>query len=164
MDEQDIMARIISLASRNVTEGGLPYAAIIVKNKEVIAEAVNGTHKSHDPSDHAELSAIRVASRQLQSPDLSGCILYVVGQPCAMCLACLVMAGLSTIVMAVDTVEKDRALSALPPTKKLYGDISDNFAGAIINYRILSDFAEQGQKTFKKWNDLYLSRHEGQHP
>ena len=75
------LQRAVALAASNVASGGRPFAALLVKNGEVIVEAVNTIHISQDPTAHAELLAIRAASQQL-GPRLEGCVIYASGQPC----------------------------------------------------------------------------------
>ena len=53
------LQQALALAARNVEQGGRPFGAIIVRNGEAIAEAVNTLHLDDDPTGHAELNAIR---------------------------------------------------------------------------------------------------------
>ena len=91
---EGFMRQAIELARRNVVEGGRPFGAVLVKDGAVIAKAANTVHLSHDPTDHAELRAIRQASAQLRSPKLDGCVIYASGHPCPMCLAAMYLSGI----------------------------------------------------------------------
>ena len=82
---KEFMQLALKLAKQNVEEGGWPFSAVIVKNGEILASAVNSVHVSNDPSDYAEIAAIRKAAQVLNSSDLSSCTMYVVGLPCPMC-------------------------------------------------------------------------------
>ena len=93
------LQRAVALAASNVAGGGRPFAALLVKNGEVIVEAVNTLHISQDPTAHAELLAIRAASQQL-GPRLEGCVIYASGQPCPMCLSAMYLCGVSRAVYA----------------------------------------------------------------
>lgn len=152
MNADALMQRAIDLAKENVANGGWPFSTIIVKDGEILAEAVNSVQTSHDPSDHAEIAAIRIASKKLQSPDLSGCQMYVVGLPCPMCLTCMIMAKLTDVVYAVDVDKKDAALSKLPLTDALYDLVSEDRGGKVVKYTHMSDFSEQGEQLFREWN------------
>ena len=66
-------------------EGG-PFGAVIVHDGEIIARAHNEVLSSGDPTAHAEIQAIRKASRKLGSFDLSACEIYSTCEPCPMCL------------------------------------------------------------------------------
>ena len=68
------LQRAVALAANNVAGGGRPFAALLVKDDQVIVEAVNTLHISQDPTAHAELLAIRAASQQL-GPRLEGCVI-----------------------------------------------------------------------------------------
>lgn len=88
------MKRAVELAIQNVKEGGSPFGAVLVRDGEIIAEAVNELHVTYDVSGHAELLAIRRAQEKLQTHDLSDCIMYASGEPCPMCLTAMYMAGI----------------------------------------------------------------------
>lgn len=63
----------------------IPVGCVIVKDSKVIAKAVNTREKTNDISAHAEIMALREASRVLGNWRLSGCKLYVTLEPCPMC-------------------------------------------------------------------------------
>lgn len=69
-------------------DGG-PFGAVIVRHGEVIAAAHNTVVSSNDPTAHAEVNAIRLASARLGRFDLSDCELYTSCEPCPMCLAAI---------------------------------------------------------------------------
>ena len=93
------LQRAVDLAASNVAGGGRPFAALLVKDDQVIVEAVNTLHISQDPTAHAELLAIRAASQQL-GPRLEGCVIYASGQPCPMCLSAMHLCGVTRVVYA----------------------------------------------------------------
>lgn len=146
------MERAINLAKENSEQGGWPFSSLIVKEDQILAEAVNSVHTSHDPSDHAEIAAIRKATSLLQSPDLSGCDMYVVGTPCPMCLTCAIFAKIEKIYHAVDIASKDEALSSLPLTDKLYSIINNNYGSAAIEHIHLDSYSKAGVDVFKVWD------------
>jgi guanine deaminase len=69
-------------------EGG-PFGAIIVRNEKIIAKGHNKVIKTNDPTAHAEVIAIREASKKLGRFDLSDCEIYSSCEPCPMCLAAI---------------------------------------------------------------------------
>ena len=77
-------------------EGG-PFGAVIVKDGKIISSAHNEVLKTKDSTAHAEMNAIRKACKELDSFDLSGCILYTTCQPCPMCLGAIFWARISTL-------------------------------------------------------------------
>jgi tRNA(adenine34) deaminase len=69
--------------------GEVPVGCVIVRGSEVIAQAANRTLTDRDPTAHAEIVAIRDASRRLGSERLIDCDLYVTLEPCTMCAAAI---------------------------------------------------------------------------
>ena len=85
----DFIQRTIDLALQNVEAGGRPFATVIVRNGEVIAESANKVAQTSDPTAHAEILAIRSACQKLQTENLTDCDIYVLASPCPMCLGSL---------------------------------------------------------------------------
>lgn len=81
--------RTIELARQNVVEGGRPFATVIVKDGEILAESANQVAQTHDPTAHAEILAIRRACMTLGTEHLVGTTIYVLAHPCPMCLGSL---------------------------------------------------------------------------
>src|SRR5262249_31606633 len=73
----DFIKRTIELAATNVEQGGRPFACVIVKDGKVLSEAVNRVAQTHDPTAHAEINAIREATRIMGSEHLTGCTFYI---------------------------------------------------------------------------------------
>ena len=90
----DFMREALALAHANVAAGGRPFGAVLVRDGEVLARAVNRIHETHDPTAHAELLAIRDAAQRLGTPRLDGCEVYASGHPCPMCLAAMHLCGI----------------------------------------------------------------------
>lgn len=98
-NDEHYLQRAVALAASNVAAGGRPFGAVLVKDHQLIAEAVNSLHISQDPTAHAELLAIRSASQRLGTR-LDGCVIYASGQPCPMCLSAMHLCGISRVVFA----------------------------------------------------------------
>ena len=97
MNDKEFMQRAIELSVENIKNGGGPFGAVIVKNGKIISEGTNRVTADHDPTAHAEISAIRQAAKKLNTFDLSGCIIYTSCEPCPMCLAAIYWAHLDKI-------------------------------------------------------------------
>ena len=82
-------------------DGG-PFGACIVKGGKVLAVARN-TVLRDDASCHAEVNAIRIASRKLKAFDLSGCEIYSTTEPCPMCFSAIHWARIDKVVFGTDT-------------------------------------------------------------
>ncbi|WP_345976139.1 nucleoside deaminase [Sulfurimonas sp. HSL3-7] len=97
-----MMNKWMKIAHNEATEGmlandGGPFGAVIVHRDKVIATAHNEVLKTNDPTAHAEINAIRIASEQLGSFDLSECVLYCTCKPCPMCLGAIFWARIGTV-------------------------------------------------------------------
>jgi guanine deaminase len=123
--DQRFLAQAIELARANVESGGRPFGAVIVKDGEVVATGVNEIHSTSDPTAHAELTAIRAASRKLGSPSLEGCVVYASGHPCPMCMAAMRMAGVREVAYAYSN--DDGAPFGLS-TAAIYAELAKPFA------------------------------------
>lgn len=98
---RQFLQQTIALAADNVVTGrGGPFAALIVKNGEIIAQGVNCVTALHDPTAHAEVQAIRQACEKLADFQLLGCTLYSSCEPCPMCLGAIYWARLAQVFFA----------------------------------------------------------------
>lgn len=76
----------------------VPVGAIIVQNGKIIAKAHNLREKSNDPTSHAEINAIRKASKKLNSWRLDKAAIYMTIEPCSMCAGTLLQCRIARIV------------------------------------------------------------------
>ena len=95
------MKMAIALSVENVTENvGGPFGAVIVKDGKFVAGSANKVTSTNDPTAHAEVSTIRLACNELNTFDLSGCVIYTSCEPCPMCLGAIYWAKIDTIYYA----------------------------------------------------------------
>ncbi len=94
------MKKAIELSTQNIEKGGGPFGAIIVKNGEIVATGSNSVTLHNDPTAHAEVNAIRNASKKLDTFDLSGCVIYTSCEPCPMCLGAIYWAHIDKVFYA----------------------------------------------------------------
>ncbi|MBQ7539957.1 MAG: nucleoside deaminase [Bacteroidaceae bacterium] len=97
MTNEELMREAIRLSVENVKNGGGPFGAVIARNGEIVATGVNRVTPLHDPTAHAEVSAIRAACNKLGTFDLSGCEIFTSCEPCPMCLGAIYWAHLDRI-------------------------------------------------------------------
>ena len=119
------LRQAIELAQANVEKGGRPFGAVVVRSGQGVATGVNERLATNDPTSHAEMNAIRHASRQLGSPGLQDCTVYASGHPCPMCMAAMRMAGVPEVVYAYSN--EDGAPFGLS-TAALYAELARPFA------------------------------------
>jgi tRNA(Arg) A34 adenosine deaminase TadA len=102
----EFMKRAIALALENVRSGsGGPFAALVVREGQVIAEGTNRVTLSSDPTAHAEVVAIREACRVLGDFQLTGCDLYTTCEPCPMCLGAIYWARPTRVFYAATAAD-----------------------------------------------------------
>lgn len=102
---EHFLQQTLALATQNVQQGGGPFAALIVRQGHVIAQAGNQVTRNHDPTAHAEVQAIRAACQVLQDFQLTGCIVYSSCEPCPMCLGALYWARPTAVYYASTRVD-----------------------------------------------------------
>jgi len=100
------MLHALRLARAAARRGEVPVGAVIVAEEQVIAAASNRVERSRDASAHAELVALRQASRALGSWRLQGCTLYSTLEPCPMCAGALLLARIDRVVYGADDPRK----------------------------------------------------------
>ena len=106
----EFLRRAIELATENVVRGrGGPFAALIVRDGQVVAEAANSVTATNDPTAHGEVNAIRAAARALGTFTLAGCELYTSCQPCPMCLAAAYWSRVQAIYYGASAADAARA-------------------------------------------------------
>lgn len=94
------MSKAIELSIANVTRGGGPFAALVVKEGEIVASGVNQVTAGNDPTAHAEIVAIRKGCRKLHTFQLAGCDIYTTCEPCPMCLGAIYWARAARVFYA----------------------------------------------------------------
>lgn len=82
--------------------GEVPVGAVIVKGNKVVGRGYNVKESSKDPTAHAEMMAIREASRTLGGWRLIGCTMYVTLEPCSMCAGAIVNSRIEKIVIGTE--------------------------------------------------------------
>jgi guanine deaminase len=100
--------RAVALALENATRGQLPFGALVVRDGTVLGTGVNTAVRDHDPTAHAEIAAVRNACQTGATLQLPGSTLVSSCEPCAMCHAAALVAGVARIIYAAprDAVPK----------------------------------------------------------
>ena len=92
------MLEALKEARKAYKKDEVPVGAVLVKNGTIIARGHNQPISKLDPTAHAEILALRKASKTLKNYRLYGIILYVTLEPCPMCAGALVHARIKEIV------------------------------------------------------------------
>jgi tRNA(Arg) A34 adenosine deaminase TadA len=87
-----------------------PFGAAIVHTKsgELLLRALNAVMQEFDPSSHAEVRAIRKATKRLKTVSLAGYTLYTTCEPCPMCMSTALWAGLDRVVYGATIADANR--------------------------------------------------------
>ena len=98
VEDEAFMRMALEEAHAAAEEAEVPIGAVVVCDGEVVARAHNRRETDHDPSAHAEFSALVAASRALERWRLTGCTVYVTLEPCLMCAGLMVNARIDRCV------------------------------------------------------------------
>lgn len=97
-EDERFMRAALEEAHRAAEEDEVPIGAVVVCDGEIVARGCNRREVDHDPSAHAEFSAMVAASRALGRWRLTGCTVYVTLEPCLMCAGLMVNARIDRCV------------------------------------------------------------------
>jgi tRNA(Arg) A34 adenosine deaminase TadA len=109
--DQERMAELVRFTARTLeTASPVPFGALIVNTAtgERLVRAVNAVRSENDPSSHAELRTVRKAARKLKQPSLQGYTLYTTCEPCPMCMANALWAGLDRVVFGATIADANK--------------------------------------------------------
>lgn len=145
---EDYLRLAIDLARRNVAEhGGRPFGAVLVKDGEVLATGVNEILATHDPSNHAEMQAIRAATAARKDPRLDGCTMYASGQPCPMCLSAMHMTGVKAAYFAYSNEDAEAFDLS---TARIYAEMAKPIAQQAIRIEYVP-VRDDGESPYEAW-------------
>lgn len=146
----EFMRLALHLAQEHALAGeGGPFGAVVVRAGTVIAQGWNRVIRTHDPTAHAEMEAIREASRILGTPHLAGCEIYASCEPCPMCLAACYWARLERIYFAAT---RTQAADAGFDDSLLYREIAAPMSDRQLP--ILPLLPEESHRPFEAWRAL----------
>jgi len=151
----DFVQRTVDLALKNVEEGGRPFATVIVRNGEVIAESANQVAQTSDPTAHAEILAIREACTKLGTENLTDCEIYILASPCPMCLGSLYYCSPKKVVYL--TTREDYAPFYQDDRKYFELDtFYDEYSKPIAQRRLPMIQQKSGEaiKVYQRWQQL----------
>ena len=129
-------------------DGG-PFGAVIVKDGEIIARAHNEVIKTNDPTMHAEVNAIRKATKLLGRFDLSDCEIYSSCEPCPMCFAAIHWAKMKSLYVGASRYDA----AAIGFDDQYIYDVINNTAEHT-QVHIENIDCEQCKEPFKEWDEM----------
>jgi len=135
MDYQLIMQAALTLAKVAADQGDVPVGAIVVNDSgQIIGTGQNLRERSNDPTDHAEIVAIRNAAQKMGSWRLDDLTLVVTLEPCVMCAGAILQSRIKRLVFGtfdekagavgsvVDVIRDPRALSKVEVVSRVLED------------------------------------------
>jgi len=96
------MREALKEAKKAYKKNEVPVGAVVVYNNKIIAKAHNLNITTNDPTAHAEILALRKASKVLRNYRLPDCELYTTLEPCPMCAGAMVYARIKRLVYAAE--------------------------------------------------------------
>jgi tRNA(Arg) A34 adenosine deaminase TadA len=109
--DEERMGELARFTARSLeTERPVPFGSSIVHTRsgELLLRALNAVAREFDPSSHAEVRAIRLATKKLKDISLSGYTLYTTCEPCPMCMSTALWAGLDRVVYGATIEDANR--------------------------------------------------------
>lgn len=103
--DEFFMRQALKQAQKAAEKDEVPVGALVVKNGAIIARGYNTREKTHDPSGHAEINALRRAAKKLGGWNLHGCELYVTLEPCPMCAGAAINARIARIIYGASDIK-----------------------------------------------------------
>jgi len=143
------MHKAIALSVENIKNGGGPFGAVIVKNGKIIATGVNRVTSQNDPTAHAEVNAIRKASKKLGTFNLEGCEIYTSCEPCPMCLGAIYWAHLDKIYYG--NSKTDAAAIGFDDSF-IYEELKLNYADRKV--KAAQIFRNEALEAFQLWQNM----------
>ena len=119
------MRQALREAKKAARLGEVPVGAVIVKDGEVVSRGYNRIECDNDPTQHAEIIAIKRAARKLGTRRLIDCTMYVTVEPCSMCAGAAVLARLDSVIAGA---ESDKSGAC--------GSVADILASESLNHRV----------------------------
>jgi tRNA(Arg) A34 adenosine deaminase TadA len=92
------MREALEEARKAAAEGEVPVGAVLLVNGKIVGRGHNHCIRSHDPTAHAEILAIRHGSHGLRNYRLPGSVLVVSLEPCVMCAGAIIQARVDELV------------------------------------------------------------------
>jgi guanine deaminase len=144
---EKFMRMAIELSEDNVLQSqGGPFGAVIAKNGIVVSRSANRVIPENDPTAHAEISAIRLACRELGTYNLESCEIYTSCEPCPMCLGAIYWARINKIYYA--NTQKDAASIGFDDSL-IYAELACNMKDRKLSFVQL--LREEALTAFKLW-------------
>lgn len=157
--DQERMSSLAAFTARSMlTENPRPFGAQIVHTRtgKLLVQALNAVRQRCDPSAHAEVQAIRLATRRLKRLSLAGYSLYTTCEPCPMCMGAVLWARLDRVIYGATITDANRHCDQIqiPATEvAARSDIRCVVDGPILRDECYALFTHPRMlRAFKRWS------------
>lgn len=96
---EEFMKEALIEAQKALALKEVPIGAVVVKNGVIVGRGYNLRETAKDPTAHAEIIAIREASKTLGGWRLMDCDLYVTIEPCPMCAGAIMLSRIKRLII-----------------------------------------------------------------
>lgn len=148
-----MMAHCVELSRVAVAKGEYPFATVIARDGDIVAEAINRSVRDSDVSRHAEVIALSQAQKALGREPLRHYTLYSNIEPCAMCSYCIREAWLGRVVYALESpimgglskwnILRDSGMADRMP--QVFGPVPEVVSGVMMH---------ETQQVWRDWHPL----------
>jgi len=147
--DEKFMKVAIDLAFEGMRENkGGPFGAVVVQNGVIVGRGYNRVTSTNDPTAHAEIVAIRDACKQLNTFELSDCVIYTTCEPCPMCLAAIYWSHVNKIFYGSTKVD---AANINFDDSFIYDEIMKNNSDRKLNMKQIS--RDETIELFNEWQN-----------
>jgi len=158
MLDEECMREVCLFTARTFkTSHPVPYGALIVNTRtgKRLIRATNAVVREKDPSSHAELRAVRLACKKLKRVSLAGYTMYSTCEPCAMCMANAVWAGLDRVVFGATIADAaSHCVQIHVPARQVarHADMACLVDGPVLRKLCCTLFTHPNmQRAFRSW-------------
>ena len=157
--DEERMAALAAFTARSLrTLRPRSFGASIVHTKSgrLLLRTLNNVAREFDPSAHAEVRAIRLATKRLKQLSLAGYTLYTTCEPCPMCMSTALWAGLDRVVYGATIEDANRHYNQIriPATEvAARGDMKCVVDGPVLRDECYAIFIDpRMQEALRQWS------------
>lgn len=120
--DKKYMLEALKLAETAYAIGEVPVGAVIIKNNKILGKAYNKKETDGVATHHAEMLAIKKASKKNKNWRLNGSTIYITLEPCKMCMAAIEEARIEKVIFG--TTENKNKVTTSKQIKEIIKDES----------------------------------------
>lgn len=148
-EEEKYMRAAIKQARKAYALDEVPIGCVIVREGKIIARGYNRRNTEENTLAHAELSAIKKASKKTGDWRLEDCTMYVTLEPCQMCAGAIVQSRMKKVVIA-----------SMNPKAGCAGSVLNLLQMPQFNHQVEIERGVLGDECSKMLSDFFLELRE----